>query len=61
MINLSLHNITEIKLLRKRFDTFKVIQFTFVDNEGKKVYIEGFCENNEYPVIDELPEMDVTT
>jgi putative heme iron utilization protein len=60
MITLSLHNITEIELLRKKFGTFKVMQFTFVDNEGKKVYIDAFCENNEYPVINELPEMDVT-
>jgi len=59
MITLAMHHIEKIELMKKDFGSFKIMEFAFVDRDGKKVYVEAFCEINEYPEIVELPEMDL--
>jgi hypothetical protein len=60
MITLAMHQIVKIELLKKDFSNFKIMEFAFIDRDGKKVYVEAFCEINEYPEITQLPEMDLT-
>lgn len=53
LVTLSLHNVVKVVVTKKEFNNFKLIQYGFEDFDGSVTWVNAFCENNEYPVVEE--------
>ena len=60
-IVVSVHFITEVAVLQKKFDTFKLVEYQFKQADGKVLTVDVYAESNEYPQIVDLGVIDVTT
>jgi putative heme iron utilization protein len=58
MINLDVHQVENIAVVSRVFNTFSVYEFTFVDKDGRRTTVKAFTHRPEQVEIERMPDED---
>jgi hypothetical protein len=59
MINLDVHQVESIAVVKRVFNTFSVYEFTFIDKDGRRATVKAFTHRPDQQVeIERMPDED---